>query len=149
MDQLREHIRKEIKNLMEGQTVGKHKAPPVIINALRELFPSPIVRYVENLKAANTIPPSYRVFLREGGKFFDLILEKASIVAKIGPKSYWLMNDDETLEAIKELDRLLRAPVLNPGGEEEEDTEDTGEETGGGTSSDVEMEAEPEEEEEA
>jgi len=144
MKQLREHIRKEIIKLAENQTLGKYTPPQIIIDALRQLFPGPLVRYVENLKAANTIPPSYRVFLREGGKYFDLILEKISVVAKIGPKTYWLMNDDEVLLAQQELNRLLTSDILSHGGDEEtDDSEDTG---GGGSSGDTEWEEEPEEE---
>ena len=133
MKQLREHIRKEIIKLAEEKNLVKHKAPLVVMDALRKIFPGPVVRYVENLKAANTIPPSYRVFLREGGKHFDLILERISVVAKIGPKTYWLMNDDEVLLAQQELNRLLISPVLNPDGDEE--TDDSGDTGGGGSSS--------------
>ena len=127
MKQLREHIRKEIKKLAEEKNLVKHKAPLIIMDALRKIFPGPVVRYVENLKAANTVPPSYRVFLREGGKYFDLILERVSVVAKIGPKTYWLMNDDETLLAQQELNRLLISPILKIDGDEEtDDSKDTG-----------------------
>ena len=141
MDLIRKKIKKEIKRLAEGKNLRKFKAPSVVVNALKELFPGPIVRYVENLKAANTVPPSYRVFLREGGKHFDLVLEQVSVVVKIGPKTFWMMNKDETLEATKELDRLLRAPVLNVKGDEETNTDS---DTDSSSSDDTAFEEEPE-----
>ena len=139
MKQLREHIKKEIKNLMEGN----YPAPPEIINALRNsLKLRPLIRYISTLKAANTVPPSYRVFFHNS-QYIDLYIEQTSIVAKIGPKSYWLMNGDETSEAIKELNRLLTQPIPSSG--ETDDGETAGDEGGAedaGGSSDTEMEPE-------
>jgi hypothetical protein len=153
MDSLRKQIRKELRKLMEGKNIRNYPAPPEIVGALKKLFPGPLVRYIENLKSVNTIPPSYRVFLREGGKYFDLYFEKVSIVAKIGAKEYWLMNDEEVLLAQQELNRLLVKPTLKTTGEEE--TEDSGgssntggsSSTSGGSEDDTAMETEPEEEE--
>ena len=154
MKLLREHIRKQIIKLAENQTLRKHKAPPIVVGALKQLFPGPLVRYVENLKASSTIPPSYRVFLKEGGKHFDLIVIEspqeemgASIIVKIGPKRYNMTDSTEVKLAQQELDRLLRAPVFNPDGDEEtDDSGDTG--GGGGSSSDTEWEKDEEEGEE-
>tara|TARA_R110000744_G_scaffold99158_1_gene191582 strand:- start:38 stop:469 length:432 start_codon:yes stop_codon:yes gene_type:complete len=140
MKQLREHIKKEIKNLMEGN----YPAPPEIINALRNsLKLRPLIRYISTLKAANTVPPSYRVFFHNS-QYIDLYIEETSIVAKIGPKSYWLMNGDETSEAIKELNRLLTQPIPVKGDEETDGT--TGDEGGEDTSGGADAEMEPEEE---
>jgi hypothetical protein len=72
-----------------------------------------------------------------------LYIEQTSIVAKIGAKSYWLMNADETNEAIKELNRLLTQPIPSSG--ETDDGETAGDEGGAGDagdSSDTEMEPE-------
>ena len=143
MDLLRKQIRKEIKHLMEGKTIAKFPAPPIVREALSKLFPGNVNRYVNSLKAASTIPPSYRVFLIGGNKFFDLYLEKVSVVVKIGAKEYWLMNDDETMECQHELNRLLTKPTLNIKGDEETDSSDK--ETGGSSASDTAMETEPEE----
>ncbi len=123
MKQLREHIKKEIKSLMEA----KYPAPPEIMNTLRNtLRLRPVIRYVNALKAVNSVPPSYRVFLHNG-QFFDLYIEESSLVAKIGAKSYWLMNNDETAEAIKALNRVLTQPIpVKQGDEEETDIGDTG-----------------------
>lgn len=153
MKQLREQIRKELKKLIEGKNIRNYPAPPEITNALRNLFPGPIVRYVDNLKAVNSIPPSYRVFLKEGGKYFDLYVEKVSIVAKIGSKEYWLMNSNEISLAQQEINRLLLQPISATTGDEEteggEGPSNTGGSSdvgGGGDESDTEMETEPEEE---
>ena len=147
MKQLREHIKKEIKNLMEGN----YPAPPEIINALRNsLKLRPLIRYISTLKAANTVPPSYRVFFHNS-QYIDLYIEQTSIVAKIGSKSYWLMNGDETSEAIKELNRLLTHPIPTSGEKDSGETAgDEGGDEGGaedtGSSSDTEMEPEEPEE---
>ena len=59
----------------------------------------------------------------------------------MGKIKRWLMNMDETSEAIKELNRLLTQPIPSSGEEDSgETTGDTGGETGGG-----ETEMEPEE----
>tara|TARA_R110001592_G_scaffold8169_1_gene45194 strand:- start:142 stop:576 length:435 start_codon:yes stop_codon:yes gene_type:complete len=138
MKQLREHIKKEIKSLMEAN----YPAPPEIVRALKDdLKLRPLIRYVSTLKAVNSVPPSYRVFFHNN-QFIDLYIEQTSIVAKIGPKSYWLMNGDETAEAIKAMNRVLTQPIPTSGNAEDEDTKsgDTGE-------ADAEMEPEAGEDE--
>ena len=147
MKVLREQIKKEIKKISEELGMRKYPLPTEIRMALeRDLKMRPLIRYVANVKAANTIPPSYTVFLHNG-QSFALYIEQASIVAKIGPKSYWLMNGDETSEAIKELNRLLTQPIPSSG---EEDSGETAGDEGGATdtggSSDTEMEPEEPEE---
>ena len=148
MKLLREHIRKEIKKLHEELGMRKYPLPAELKMSLeRDLKLRPLIRYVNNVKAANTVPPSYMVFLHNG-QSFQLYIEKTSIVAKIGAKSYWLMNGDETAEAIKELNRLLTQPIPSTGEEDAgETTGDAGGEEGGG-SSDTEMEPEEPAEEE-
>ena len=130
MKLLREQIKKEIKKLSEE--LGKRKYPlPVEIRStlINDLKLRPLIRYVKNVKAANTVPPSYRIFLHNG-QDFDLYIEKTSIIAKIGPKSYYLMDKEENAEAIKELNRLLTQPIPTSG---EEDSEETAGDTGGDT----------------
>ena len=143
MKQLREQIKKEIKKISEELGMRKYPLPTEIRMALeRDLKMRPLIRYVENVKAANTIPPSYTIFLHNG-QSFALYIEQTSIVAKIGPKSYYLMNMDETAEAIKELNRLLTQPIPSSG--EEDDGETAGDEGGAadtGSSTDTEMEPE-------
>ena len=66
MKQLREHIKKTISRLMEE----KYPAPPEIIDALKiDLKLNPLIRYVNTLKAANTVPPSYEVRLLNNTSF--------------------------------------------------------------------------------
>jgi len=154
MKQLRKHIRKEIIKLAENQTLRKYKAPLIVVNALNQLFPGDLNRYIENTKAAGTIPPSYRIFLKEGGKYFDLIVIKspqeemgASCIAKIGPKRYNMTDITEVKLAQQELDRLLRAGVFNVDGDEEtDDSENTG--GSSSSSSDVAFDDDGEDEEE-
>jgi len=149
MKVLREHIRKEIKKLHEELGMRKYPLPAELKMSLeRDLKLRPLIRYVNNIKAANTVPPSYMVFLHNG-QSFQLYIEKTSIVAKIGTKSYWLMNGDETAEAIKELNRLLTQPIPSSG--EEDSGETTGDEGGAadtGDGADAEMEPEEPTEEE-
>jgi hypothetical protein len=141
---LREHIKKEIRNISEELGMRKYPLPTEIRMSLeRDLKMRPLIRYVNNVKASNTIPPSYTVFLHNG-QAFSLYIEQTSIVAKIGPKSYWLMNGDETSEAIKELNRLLTQPIPVKGDEETDGT--TGDEGGEDTSGGADAEMEPEEE---
>jgi len=147
MKQLREQIKKEIKRISEE--LGKRKYPlptEIRISLERDLKMRPLIRYVANVKAANTIPPSYTIFLHNG-QSFALYIEQTSLVAKIGTKSYYLMNGDERAEAIKELNRLLTQPIPTSGeedtGDQAGDTSDTGgtTDTGGG-GADTEMEPE-------
>ena len=147
MKQLREQIKKEIKRISEELGKRKYPLPTEIRRSLeRDLKMRPLIRYVANVKAANTIPPSYTIFLHNG-QSFALYIEQTSLVAKIGTKSYYLMNGDERAEAIKELNRLLTQPIPTSGeedtGDQAGDTSDTGgtTDTGGG-GADTEMEPE-------
>ena len=129
MKLLREQIRKEIKKLSEELGMRKYPLPVEIRNTLvNDLKLRPLIRYVNNVKAANTVPPSYMIFLHNG-QSFQLYIEKMSIIAKIGSKSYYLADMEENAAAIEELNRLLTQPIPNTG------DEDTGETTGdeGGT----------------
>ena len=129
MKLLREQIRKEIKKLSEELGMRKYPLPVEIKNTLvNDLKLRPLIRYVNNVKAANTVPPSYMIFLHNG-QSFQLYIEKMSIIAKIGSKSYYLADMEENAAAIEELNRLLTQPIPSTG------DEDTGETTGdeGGT----------------
>ena len=130
MKQLREQIRKEIVKLSEELGMKKYPLPLEIRKSLvQDLKLKPLIRYVKNVKAANTVPPSYMIFLHNG-QDFDLYIEERSIVAKIGSKTYYLMDREENAEAIKELNRLLTQPIPTSG---EEDSEETAGDTGGDT----------------
>jgi len=127
MKQLREHIKKQIKTLMEE----KYPVPPEILDTLQiDLRLKPIIRYVDYLKAANTVPPSYEVFLLNGKSFF-IIYEKFSLAVKIEAKKYFLGDLKEKSLAIQHINKLLTEPIFDPSkGEEggEEPTEEPVEE---------------------
>ena len=129
MKLLKEQIRKEIIKLSEELGMKKYPLPLEIRKSLvQDLKLKPLIRYVKNVKAANTVPPSYMIFLHNG-QSFQLYIEKMSIIAKIGSKSYYLADMEENAAAIEELNRLLTQPIPSTG------DEDTGETTGdeGGT----------------
>ena len=130
MKLLKEQIRKEIVKLSEELGMKKYPLPLEIRKSLvQDLKLKPLIRYVKNVKAANTVPPSYRIFLHNG-QDFDLYIEERSIVAKIKSKSYFLMDREENAEAIKELNRLLTQPIPTSG---EDDSGKTAGDTGGDT----------------
>lgn len=128
MKNLKQYIKEEIIKLQETQ----YPAPPEILDALKnKLKMDPIIRYVENLKAVNSIPPSYRIFLHNG-ESFDIIYEDFSLLAKIGSKEYFLNDIDEKNYAIKHINRLLIGVKVKPEEEEgEEGEEDMGGDMGG------------------
>ena len=120
MKQLREHIKKTISRLAEE----KYQAPAEIVDALKmDLMLNPLIRYVKELKAANTIPPSYEVRLLNGTSFM-IYYEEFSLMIKIGTKEYYLGDEKEKNFAIKHINKLLTDPKISKGGEMD-DSEDT------------------------
>ena len=134
MKSLKQYIKEEITRLSEKQ----YPAPPEILDVLKnKLKMDPLIRYVENLKAVNSIPPSYRVFLING-ESFDLIDEDFSLLVKIGSKEYYLNNISEKNYAIQHINRLLTGSKVKPEEEEEEDMggdDMGGDDVGGGVPS--------------
>ena len=119
MKQLREHIKKTISRLVEE----KYQAPAEIVDALKmDLMLNPLIRYVKELKAANTVPPSYEVRLLNGSSFM-IYYEDFSLMVKIGSKKYYLGDFEEKNMAIKNINKLLTGPKIGNG----EETGDTGE----------------------
>ena len=116
-DKIKEYIMKEISALMEAS----YEAPEEILNTLKkDLKMNPLIRYVEYLKAVDTIPQGYEIYLRNGKSFF-IIYEEFSLKVKIETKEYFLGNNDEKIEARNHLNRLLTDPIFDPkggGGEE-------------------------------
>ena len=97
MKRLKKLIKEEIKKLQERE----YPIPDEILFMLRDrLKLNPLIRYVKNLKAVNSVPPSYRIFFHNGA-FFDLIYEDFSLLAKIGPKEYFLNDIDEIIMLLK------------------------------------------------
>ena len=73
-------IREEIIKLSERN----FSAPPEILSTLKDkLKMDPLIRFVDKLKALNSIPPAYRVFLLNGATF-DIYYESFSLLIKIG-----------------------------------------------------------------
>ena len=125
MKQLREHIKKTISILMEE----KYPAPLEIVSALKnDLKLNPLIRYVNTLKAANTVPPSYEVRLINGASFM-IYLEEFSLMVKIGAKKYYLGDMDEKSQAIDDINRLLTDPQFNADAGEEGGEDSSEEET--------------------
>ena len=117
MKNLKQYIKEEIQKLSER----KYNVPSEILDVLKNrLKINPLVRYIDYLKAVNSIPPSYRVFLHNG-EFFDIIREDFSLMAKIGSKEYYLNDIDEKNYAIKQINRLLTGPKMKSDRDEEED----------------------------
>ena len=122
MKNLKEYIKKEIKSLIENKIVKRYDIPEEIKDALEnQLEMYPLIRFVSNLKAVNSIPPSYRVFLLNGNHF-DIIYEDYSLIVKIDKTEYYLADLDERNYAKKHINRLLVDPIMKTGDEEEEDT---------------------------
>ena len=120
MKKLKKLIKEEITRLQEKQ----YPVPPEILDVIKnKLKLNPLIRYIENLKAVNSVPPSYRAFLLNG-EFFDIIYEDFSLLVKIGSKEYFLNDIDEKNYAIQHINRLLVGSKVKPEGEEtEEDLE--------------------------
>ena len=121
MKNLKEYIKKEIKSLIENKIVKRYDIPEEIKDALEnQLEMYPLIRFVSNLKAVNSIPPSYRVFLLNGNHF-DIIYEDYSLMVKIDKTEYYLADLDERNYAKKHINRLLVDPIMKTGDEEAED----------------------------
>ena len=120
----RKNISEEIQKLVED----KYPMPLEIQNALEvKLKMTPIIRYVDYLKAVNSIPPSYRVFLLSD-QYFDIIYEDYSLMIKVGQEEYYLGDVGGANLARKHINRLLKVKPMKTG--EDEEDEDTGEPTG-------------------
>ena len=135
---------KNIKNIILEEltrlTEIDYKAPPEILDTLKDkLKMDPLIRYVDSLKAVNSIPPSYEVRLLNG-QTFDIYYESFSLMVKVGAKEYYVLDMEERSEAIEDINRLLTirpvTPLTAPEEEEEEGGAEGGAEggTGGGAS---------------
>ena len=121
MKNLKEYIKKEIKSLIENKIVNRYDMPEEIKDALEnQLEMYPLIRFISNLKAVNSIPPSYRVFLLNGNHF-DIMYEDYSLMVKINKTEYYLADLDERNYAKKHINRLLVDPIMKTGDEEAED----------------------------
>ena len=130
MKNLKNEILKELIRLTERD----YQAPPEILDALKEkLKMNPLIRYVDSLKAVNSLPPSYEIRLLNG-QSFDIYYEDFSLMVKIGSKEYYLMDMSERNEAMTHINKLLTIKPVPPfTAPEEEEEEEEEEETIGGT----------------
>ena len=135
MEKLRKYIRKEIQSLHEQKS---YPVPLELIDVMKdELEMRPLKRYVNNIKAVNSIPPSYKIFLHNGQDFDIIYLgdQLNNFKVRISDKEYdLLMMDDKNL-ALNALNRLLTAPLppnFGDSDEKENDGGSTGGTTGGG-----------------
>tara|TARA_R100001463_G_scaffold15478_2_gene40447 strand:+ start:799 stop:1296 length:498 start_codon:yes stop_codon:yes gene_type:complete len=128
------NIKKIILEELTRLTERDYKAPPEILDTLKDkLKMDPLIRYVDSLKAVNSIPPSYEVNLLNG-QYFSIYYEDFSLMVKIGAKEYYVLDMDERSEAIEDINRLLTKRPVTPFTEPEgEEGEDTGGATGGAT----------------
>ena len=133
MEKLRKYIRKEIQTLHEQKS---YPVPLELIDVMKdELEMRPLKRYVNNIKAVNSIPPSYKIFLHNGQDFDIIYLgdQLNNFKVRISDKEYDLLVMDDKNLAIDALNRLLTAPLPpNFGGEEAPADTDTGDTGGGG-----------------
>ena len=122
-----EHKRLRKYYLLSEET-RKFPMPPEIEYALAiTLKMNPLIRFVKNLKAVNSIPPSYRIFLLNN-KFFDIYYQDDGLMAKIDKKEYYLddkIGDEGVNYAIKHINRLMTEPIMTSD-EEEDDIDDMG-----------------------
>ena len=119
MKELKQYIIKEIQKLKEAEIVKRYDIPPEIEQTLtKRLKMDPLIRFVKNLKALNSIPPAYRIFLLNG-QHFDIYYEEYSLMAKIGIDEYFLADLDDRNYAIKHINRLMTKPIMDTGGDEE------------------------------
>jgi len=121
-DLIREHIRKQVKTLMERKYSLRGLDPltyAVLTKAKRNQglgFNSDMIKDVRILKSTT---PTFRVFTTND-EYFDLSnLDNQGIFCVINGEKYDLMDMQSRAECSKELDRLLQKGKINLGGEEE------------------------------
>ena len=111
MEKLRKYIRKEIQSLHEQKS---YPVPLELMDVLKdELEMRPLKRYINNIKAVNSIPPSYKIFLYNGQDFDIIYLgdQLNNFKVRISDKEYDLLVLDDKNLAIDALNRLLTAPL--------------------------------------
>ena len=131
MKNLKKIILEELTILTEKE----YNAPLEILDTLKDkLKMNPLIRYVDSLKAVNSIPPSYEVRLLNG-QTFDIYYEDFSLLLKIGPKEYYVLDMEERNAAIEHINKLLTIKPIPPFSAPEEEPEELegGGTTGGGT----------------
>ena len=89
------------------EDIVQYRIPPEIIHALEDkLQMTPLIRYVKDIKALNSIPPAYTIFLHSG-QDFDIYYEQFSLLLKIQGREYWVGDAEERSNAIEHINKLL------------------------------------------
>jgi len=124
MKSLNQIIKEEVRNLKLEQDTKKYPIPPEIIVALEDkLKMYPLIRFVKDVKALNSIPPAYKIILHND-QFFDIYYESYSLMLKIQAREYYLLDYEERSNAIEHINRLMTirpVPSVIPSEEEEEE----------------------------
>jgi len=149
MKNLHQIIKEEIKNLKLEQDIKKYPIPPEILFALEDkLKMNPVVRFVKDVKAVNSIPPSYKIILHND-QYFDIYYEDFSLMLRIQAREYYLMDLEERSNAIEHINRLMTirpVPSVIPSEkDEDEDVGDIEDDTGDTTPPPPPLDDEPEE----
>ena len=132
MKSLNQIIKEEVRSLKLEQDIKRYPIPPEIIIALEEkLQMKPIIRFVKDTKALNSIPPAYKIILHND-QYFDIYYEDYSLMVKIQAREYYLMDLEERSNATEHINRLMTirpVPSVIPSEEEDEEIEDFEDET--------------------
>ena len=130
MKKLRKYIRKEIQSLHEQKS---YPVPLELMDVMKDVLQMrPLKRYINNMKAVNSIPPSYKIFLHNGLDFDIIYLgdQENNFKVRIAGKEYDLLAREEKPLAIGALNRLLTTPLppnfgkTNPEDAETDDNEE-------------------------
>ena len=131
MKNLNQIIKEEVRNLKKEQT-ERYSIPPEIVVVLEDkLKMSPLIRFVKDVKALNSIPPAYKIIMHND-QYFDIYYESFSLMVKIQAREYYLMDMEERSNAVEHINRLMTirpVPSVLPSEEEDEEIEDFENET--------------------
>lgn len=121
-DLIREHIRKQIKTLMERKYSLRGLDPltyAVLTKPKRNQGLGFNKDMIKDVKILRSTTPTFRVFT-VNDEYFDMSnLDNRGIFCVISGEKFDLMDMQDRAECSKELDRLLQKGKINTGGEEE------------------------------
>ena len=122
MDALKNYIRKQVtKRIMEQQDQEFVAVPYIIQPILKTIGLYPFARYVQEVKHANTVPPSEEVTLKNGEKFF-VYLDKEDKQIEIGGEKFFFDDERNHYLIRDKINDLLTRPKLKGGEEAPEET---------------------------
>jgi hypothetical protein len=121
-DLIREHIRKQIKTLMERKYSLRGLDPltyAVLTKPKRNQGLGFNKDMIKDVKILRSTTPTFRVFT-VNDEYFDMSnLDNMGIFCVVSGEKFDLMDMQDRAECSKELDRLLQKGKINIGGEEE------------------------------